>query len=200
MKAFSNDFNIKKLKTRQKLRCYSALLCLLFVTVCGISCLPKSKDPLEYRLFPFTAQVSAYYPEGNFDAVFSLPISTDTADRDFHVRFISPESLVGINVSKCGEDLKIFLEDTEYIGLPSSAFSRLRLISFAEMLSPSGPIKSIISVRGAECGLPSFASLTAVTVGDNVIYIDPESELPVQIHNIKSGEYLIINSISIEKQ
>jgi hypothetical protein len=68
------------------------------------------------------------------------------------------------------------------------------------MLSPTASIRSILSIRGAECGLPEFTSLTAVTAGDTVIYIDPESSLPVKIANIKSGEYLIINKISVEKQ
>jgi hypothetical protein len=176
------------------------LLCFATAIFFNISCVPTSSDPLEYRIFPFTAEVSVYYVENEFDAVFFFSPPSEGQSRDFSVRFISPKSLEGLNLSRSGDELKILLENTEYIALPSRVFSNLRINSVADMLSPTASIRSILSIRGAECGLPAFTSLTAVTAGDTVIYIDPESSLPVKIANIKSGEYLIINKISVEKQ
>ena len=199
MNIISKILYIKKQKTRQKLRYALALICLLTAMISAVSCVRTSKDPLEYKTFPFTAEVSVCYRGGSFDAVFSFFAPRNNEDRDFSVRFISPESLAGLSVSRLGKDLKILLKDTEYITLPANTVSGLRLMAVADMLSPSAPIRSILSIRGAECGLPELTSLTAVTVGDAVIYIDPESSLPVKIDNIKTGEYLIIKNISVEK-
>ena len=199
MKIISKILVIKIQKTRQKLRYILALICLSAAVICSVSCVHTSKDPLEYRTFPFTAEVSMCYYGSSFDAVFSFFAPYNNGIRDFSVRFVSPESLTGLSVSSLGKELRILLGDTEYITLPADTLSGLRLRYAADMLSPTAPIRSILSIRGAECGLPELTSLTAVTVGDTVIYIDPGTSLPVKIDNIKTGEYLIIKSISIEK-
>ena len=197
---FSKALVIKNESTRQKLRCILILFYLFAVVICGVSCVSTRKDPLEYRLLPFAAEVSFHGRDNEFDAVFTFSTNADRQDRSFSVRFLSPESLAGLQVSYGSDGMKIFLGNTEYLSLQSSFLTKLRLYSAAEMLSPTAPIRSILSIRGAECGLPSFTSLTAVTAGDNVIYIDPESSLPVKIDNLKSGEYLIIKSIAILNQ
>ena len=198
MDIFPKILKVKKNSTRQKLRYIFTLFFLLCIVFFNISCTSASSDPLEYRLFPFTAEVSVNYSEISFDAVFSFSAINENAERDFSIQINSSKNTNHLKISKEGEDIKILLGDTEYITLPYSFFEGLRLNSAADMLIPDTPIRSISSITGAECDLPQFESLTAVTTGDTIVYIAPESSLPVKIVNLKSGDHLMIKHLTIE--
>ena len=200
MDKFSKTEEKTKSKTRQKLRLTFAVICLLMCACTLSSCTARISDPLEYRAYGFSAEISASGEGVDFDAIIEFSPSRPDGKRDLSVHFLSPESIKGLSVCQSGDTLSVRLGEIEFDGLDPSIFSELRLFRIARMLLPEEPIRSILSIRGAECGLPQIDSLTAVTSGDTVIYIEPSSGLPIKATDLKNGEHVTIRSFSVITQ
>ena len=163
MKKSTEADNRSNCKSGQKLLFFSIILC---ISIFSFSCSSSIKDPLLYKEKAFSARVAVAGGSLNFEAVFNI----SRAENFFSAELVAPESLKGLTLIQSGNNMKILLEDKEFLSDSSELLRSLDIGKIAEMLAPEGIIRSIKSVGG----------LTAVSVGDVTVYIDPNSSFPVK--------------------
>ena len=164
------------------------------------SCLPAKGDPLSYKASGFVAEITFSGGDKDIKAVFYVSAPDENGSRSYKAELTAPDSLKGLTISQSGDELKLFLDGNEYASVSPSLFNDSFLHNAAKLLLPEGAIRSIMSLRGAECGLPHIETLTAVTAGDTVVYIDPATDLPVKMTHLKSGICAMIHSITPSEQ
>lgn len=182
---------------RQKLRLVAILLCLILYVFGGNSCARKPSDPLFYRNSTFKAKITAVGFGTDFRAVVTADPPLSEGGGRFVFEFLSPESLKGVEIELYGGRTRVSMGGVTFADTLLPKNKSRGLPSIAEMLSPTEPVLSIKSVRGTECGLPHREALTAVTTASAVIYIDPESALPLKA-TANNGAYLLIDILRDE--
>ncbi len=142
---------------------------MISMTLSLFSCSKSTKDPLFYKENAFSARVLVAGEKLNFEAIFNI----SRKDNFFSAELVSPDSLAGLMFVQSGDDMKISLGDKEFLSDSSHILRSLNIGKIADMLAPTGTIRSIKSTGG----------LTAVSVGEVTVYIDPASSLPVKIES-----------------
>lgn len=194
MKIFDSATKSKVKEKRQKLLLAAFLLLLAAVGVCT-SCASGGSDPLAYRSRPFSALVTVKAANAEFSANYSFSATEADGARQLSIELLSPESLRGLVLSSEDGKLQIFFEGAPLASVPASELVLPMLV--ARMLDPTAPPSSVLRLRGGECGLPLYQHLTAVTVGDTVIYVDPETGLPLKLRDLRGGVLVTVNSICL---
>lgn len=157
---------LKKRKPGQKLLFFNMILYISIVSISLFSCSGSLKDPLFYKERAFSARVSVASARLNFDAIFHISVK----DNSFTAELISPKSLDGLTIVQSGDEMKISLGEKEFLSDRSVILRDLSIGKIAYMLAPVGTVRSIKSVGG----------LTAVSVENVTVYIDPKSSMPVK--------------------
>ena len=113
---------------RQKLRFFGLSILICFCIFFALSCSPSGSDPLEIMKSGFTAHVSVSGYSIEFDAVLSLAPPSETGERDFDLRFISPESLCGIRLMRTGDGLSVLLGEDLFTETEFEKFRDLAIL------------------------------------------------------------------------
>ena len=193
MDIFLRGKKYRKFTTRQKLRFFALFFCVFLFVFTSSACITGDGDPLSYKNDGFSARVSSYGLDRDFEALFTFSPPSENGDRDFSADFLAPETLCGLRLKKEGDRLSLSLGDTEYVSLGYSEYSHLEFFGIVKILAPDSAIRSISSVSGNECGLQHIDRLTAVTLPSAVLYIDPDSGIPLKISLSDSGAFLTVS-------
>lgn len=163
---------------------------------CQLLACSERGELLDYQNEPFSARLRGKMNSIEFSAVLTLGAPADGA-RDFTLSLLSPESLAGLEFFRNADGgISARLgslptefdmgEDTRSVGALVNAFTVDEVP------------KSISAENGKDVELSQYEKLTKLVFSSVVIYVDPESALPVKIQTVADGNGLCEFEIFIE--
>ena len=174
--------------TRQKLLFLCLILLIFIVSPSGLGCTATKKDPLSDLKGGYTAhiliRINGIETSGS---VLASP-QVENGRRSISLSLESPDALAGLSIVffESGEVKLSFGESEISVSEQDSA----RIFSFGDIykiLSAKESITSISSAKGGEIGIPDRDRVTRISLGDVIIYIDPEDSTPIKALCSSSG-------------